>query len=213
MSRTAKYPIIVALATLVFSANLSAQASATQPDVLVKETTSKIIRLIASKKQWYSQDKNRLYAMVDEHILPHFDFRKMSQYVLGLSWRHASEEQRTRFTSAFRKMLVRTYATALLKYDGQQIVFLPYDGKEDAKIVRVKTKIHQPKGGDDIPLYYTFYNQRPGWKIFDLTVEGVSLVANYRKVYASRIQKEGLDGVIKYLESLNEKAEQAGSAS
>jgi phospholipid transport system substrate-binding protein len=178
----------------------------TMPDELVRSTTAEILSLLKAKKQYYTEDRNRLYKMVDDKILPHFDFRKMSQWVLGIHWRRASEAQRAAFTSEFRKLLVRTYATALLKYTDQEIVQLPYTGKPDDKITVVKTEIKQKSGEPNIALYYTFYNRRPGWKIFDLTIEGVSLVANYRKVYATRIQRDGLDALIKSLAAQNARA-------
>jgi len=178
----------------------------TTPDELVRTTTAEILKLLKEKKPYYTEDRNRLYKMVDDKILPHFDFRKMSQWVLGIHWRRASDAQRSAFTIEFRKLLVRTYATALLKYTDQEIVQLAYTGKPDDKITVVKTEIKQKTGEPNIALYYTFYNRRPGWKIFDLTIEGVSLVANYRKVYATRIQREGLDVLTKNLAAQNAKA-------
>lgn len=178
----------------------------TTPDELVRTTTAEILSLLKAKKPYYTEDKNRLYKMVDEKILPHFDFRKMSQWVLGIHWRRASDEQRSAFTTEFRKLLVRTYATALLKYTDQEIVQLPYTGKPDDKITVVKTEIKQKTGEPNIALYYTFYNRRPGWKIFDLTIEGVSLVANYRKVYSTRIDRDGLDSLIKAIAVQNTRA-------
>ena len=182
------------------------------PDQMVKSATDEIIALLKAKKSYYEQDKNRLYAMVDERILPHFDFRKMSQWVLGIHWRRASDAQRQQFTDEFRQLLVRTYATALLRYNDQTIIMLPYTGKPDDKIVMVKTEIKQTTGEPNVALYYTFYNQRPGWKIFDITIEGVSLVANYRKVYGSRLQKESLDSLINYLSELNRAAHEKAIA-
>lgn len=178
----------------------------TMPDELVRSTTAEILNLLKARKSYYTEDRNRLYKMVDDKILPHFDFRRMSRWVLGIHWRRASDAQRAVFTTEFRKLLVRTYATALLKYTDQEIVQLAYTGKPDDKITVVKTEIRQKTGEPNIALYYTFYNLRPGWKIFDLTIEGVSLVANYRKVYATRVQREGLDALIKNLAAQNVKA-------
>jgi phospholipid transport system substrate-binding protein len=181
-------------------------AAQSTPDELVDGATKEIIGLLKEKKAFYEADKKNLYQMVDERILPYFDFRKMSQWVLGIHWRRASDAQREQFTEQFRRLLVRTYATALLKYTDQEIIMLPFTGKPDDKIVMVKTEIKQSSGEPNVALYYTFYNTNPGWKAFDLTIEGVSLVANYRKVYASRLQKENLDSLIQYLTDLNSKA-------
>lgn len=200
-----KWIIPVAIVTVMGLSPL-AQADELAPDEMVRTATAEILTLLKEKKSYYTNDKNRLYEMVDSKILPHFDFRKMSQWVLGIHWRRASDEQRSAFTTEFRKLLVRTYATALLKYTDQEIVQLPYTGKPDDKITVVKTEIKQKTGEPNIALYYTFYNLRPGWKIFDLTIEGISLVANYRKVYATRIQRQGLDALIKGLTTQNAKA-------
>jgi phospholipid transport system substrate-binding protein len=182
------------------------------PDTLVANATQEILALLKEKKALYQSDKKNLYQMVDEKILPYFDFRKMSQWVLGIHWRQATDAQRDQFTAQFRQLLVRTYATALLKYTDQEIIMLPFAGKADDKIVIVKTEVKQSSGEPNIALYYTFYNLNPGWKAFDLTIEGVSLVANYRKVYASRLQKESLDSLIKYLTDLNTRSGDAASA-
>lgn len=200
-----KWVIPVAIVTMMGLSPL-AQADEPAPDEMVRTATAEILTLLKEKKSYYTNDKNRLYEMVDSKILPHFDFRKMSQWVLGIHWRRASDEQRSAFTTEFRKLLVRTYATALLKYTDQEIVQLPYTGKPDDKITIVKTEIIQKTGEPNIALYYTFYNRRPGWKIFDLTIEGISLVANYRKVYATRIQRQGLAELIKSLAEQNAKA-------
>ncbi|MCG6975657.1 MAG: ABC transporter substrate-binding protein [Acidiferrobacterales bacterium] len=198
-----KFATSLLLLMLVFAPAVHAQST---PDELVANATTEILTLLKEKKAFYEADKKNLYQMVDEKILPYFDFRKMSQWVLGIHWRQATDAQRDEFTEQFRQLLVRTYATALLKYNDQEIIMLPFTGKADDKIVIVKTEVKQKSGEPNIALYYTFYNLNPGWKAFDLTIEGVSLVANYRKVYASRLQKESLDSLIKYLSDLNSKS-------
>lgn len=208
--RNKKFSLIFVLWLMLVSPLVAAQAT---PDQLVDSATKEILALLKEKKAYYEADKKNLYQMVDERILPYFDFRKMSQWVLGIHWRRASDAQREQFTEQFRQLLVRTYATALLKYTDQEIIMLPFTGKPDDKIVMVKTEIKQSSGEPNIALYYTFYNTNPGWKAFDLTIEGVSLVANYRKVYASRLQKESLDSLIQYLTDLNNKAGDAAKKS
>lgn len=202
--------IAVGLLALTLALAPAVHAQAT-PDQLVANATKEILALLKEKKAFYEADRKNLYQMVDEKILPYFDFRKMSQWVLGIHWRRATDAQRDQFTEQFRQLLVRTYATALLKYNDQEIIMLPFTGKPDDKIVIVKTEVKQKSGEPNIALYYTFYNLNPGWKAFDLTIEGVSLVANYRKVYASRLQKEDLDALIKYLAELNSKSGDAAS--
>ena len=207
--RNRKYSALLLALLVMLSPLAGAQAT---PDIMVQDATKEITALLKKNKAFYEADKKNLYGMVDEKILPYFDFRKMSQWVLGIHWRRATDSQRDKFTEEFRRLLVRTYATALLKYTDEEIIMLPFAGKPDDKIVMVKTEIKQTTGEANIALYYTFYNANPGWKAFDITIEGVSLVANYRKVYASRLQKESLDSLIQYLSELNSKAANKASA-
>lgn len=166
------------------------------PEKLVYDTTEDILVLLRKNQAVYKKDNQQLYHMVHERILPHFDFRAMSRLVLGANWRNATEDQRSRFTEAFRDLLVRTYATALLKYTNEKVVYLPYHGKDTDRKVIVKTEVKPNDGGPVIPLYYSFYHKSDVWKVFDVTIEGVSLVTNYRSVYAEKIRKDGLDALI-----------------
>src|SRR2546430_2770755 len=111
------------------------------PDEIVRKTTQEIIGLIKANRTAYAQDVTKLYAMVDQKILPHFDFERMSQWVLGRYWRQATEEQRARFIKEFRELLVRTYATALLNYTDQEVVYAPSNAKPDDEETVVKTEI------------------------------------------------------------------------
>lgn len=182
--------------TLLLVASIAPVQAGSGPDKLVYDTTEDILVLLRKNQAVYKKDNNQLYAMVHERILPHFDFRAMSRLVLGQNWRNATEDQRNRFTDAFRDLLVRTYATALLKYTNEKVVYLPYHGKDTDRKVIVKTEVKPNDGGPVIPLYYNFYRKDGVWKVFDVSIEGVSLVTNYRNVYSEKIRKEGLDALI-----------------
>lgn len=173
-----------------------AVAAETPPDLLVRETSDKITVLLKANRDVYAKDHKKLYAMVDENVLQHFDFRTMSKSVLARYWREATEDQRTKFAHEFRELLVRTYATALLKYTDQQILFLPFISKPDDKTVTVRTEVKQSGGGLNIPIHYSFFKSEAGWKVYDITIDGISLITNYRSTYAERIQREGLDALI-----------------
>lgn len=177
----------------VMTAPVAAQA---MPDQLVRDTTDKIIALLKENRAIYKKDQNKLFAMVHETVLPHFDFRAMSRMVLARNWRSANEDQRGRFTTAFRDLLVRTYATALLKYTDEKIIFLPYRAKPEDRKVIVKTEIKPSGGGPNIPMDYRFYRKNTEWKVFDVSIDGVSLVTNYRNIYNEKIKKQGLDALI-----------------
>lgn len=190
---------------MLFASMVSAQTGA-QPDEMMRNTTNEILDLIKTNKPAYEADRDKLFSMVDRKVLPYFDFRKMSQLVLGLNWRSATEKQREDFTSEFKQLLVRTYAVALLKYTDQKLVYLPYTGKPTDTTVLVKVNITQSGGAPDIPFFTRFYNGKDGWKVIDITIEGVSLVTNYRKVYDQTIRTEGLDALIASLAKANHKA-------
>lgn len=166
------------------------------PDKILSEAASEIQGLLKKNHAAYKADRKKLYKMVHEKVLPHFDFSAMSRLVLARYWRTADEDQRGRFTLAFRDLLVRTYATAFLKYTNDKIKFLPFRGKPGDKRVVVKTEIQPAAGGPAIPIDYRFYNKGKGWKVYDVTIDGISLVLNYRNVYAEKIRKQGLNALI-----------------
>ena len=177
------------------------------PDQLVRETAERILPIIKANRDAYTRDNKKLYELVEKQILPYFDFRAMSKSVLGQAWRNATEEQRERFVKEFKELLVRTYATALLKYTDQEIRYLPFraPGAED-KTVLVRTEVVQ-KGGPSIPIHYSFFRSDEGWKVYDIAIEGVSLVTNYRSTYAEKIRAQKLDGLIASLAEANRRGE------
>jgi phospholipid transport system substrate-binding protein len=176
------------------------------PDELVRKTTEEILALTKANREAYTKDLSKLYKMADEKVLPHFDFSRMAQWVLGANWRSATPEQRTRFTGEFRTLLVRTYATALLNYTDQKIIYLPLVSKPDDTDVVVKTEVKQTSGGPNIPIHYTFYKKNDDWKVYDVSIEGVSLVTNYRSVYSGKIRNEGMEALIASVAQSNQSA-------
>ncbi len=189
-----------------------AGAAVTPPDQIVRENTEKILSLIKANREAYAKDYGKMYAMVDEYVLPHFDFTAMSRLVLARAWREATEQQRARFTQEFRDLLVRTYATVLLKYNDEKITYLPFRLVPGERTQVVKIEVQPSAGGPPIPITYSFYQPNPGeaWKVFDVTVDGVSLVTNYRATYADRVRNEGLDALIASLAKDNKEGRTAG---
>lgn len=197
--------------SMVFT--LSALAAEVTPDLLAREVTDKIVVLLKANKNVYTKDHKKLYAMVDEHVLPNFDFRAMSRTVLGRYWRTADEEQRARFTAEFRDLLVRTYATALLKYNDETIVYLPFRLNPDDRTVTVKSEVRRTDGGPPIAINYSFYRTDAGWKVYDVTIEGASLVTTYQSTYSARVQREGVNALITGLAQDNKAAAEGKTAS
>ncbi len=203
--------IAASLLSMAFA--LSVPAAEIMPDQLAREVTDKIVVLLKANKNVYTKDHKKLYAMVDENVLPNFDFRAMSRTVLGRYWRTASEEQRTRFTAEFRDLLVRTYATALLKYNDEKIVYLTFRLSPDDRTTTVKSEVRRTDGGPPIAINYSFYRTDAGWKVYDVTIEGASLVTTYQSTYSERVQREGLDALIASLAQDNKAAAEGKTAS
>ncbi len=192
---------------------LSALAAEVAPDLLAREVTDKIVVLLKANKDLYAKDHKKLYVMVDEHVLPNFDFRAMSRTVLGRYWRTADEEQRARFTGEFRDLLVRTYATALLKYNDETIVYLPFRLNPDDRTATVKSEVRRTDGGPPIAINYSFYRTDAGWKVYDVTIEGASLVTTYQSTYSARVQREGVNALIANIAQDNKAAAEGKTVS
>jgi phospholipid transport system substrate-binding protein len=198
--------LLLSSLALALPARAASAADEVSPETLVRERTAKILELIKANRESYNRDVRQLFAMVDKEVLPYFDFSAMARSVLGRYWREANEDQRARFTAAFREMLVRTYATALLKYTDEEIVYLPYTGQPGDRTAVVRTEVRRGGGAPPVPIHYGFYKNPNGWKVYDITVEGVSLVTSYRASYAEKIQKEGLEALIASIERSNREA-------
>jgi len=203
---------LVIVSLLFFSSVVAFGQAPTPPDDLVRKVTDRIIELIQKNRAEYARDYRKLYEMVDREVLPYFDFAVMARSVLGRHWREASAEQRERFVKEFRDLLVRTYAVALLKYTDEQVRILPLRAKPEDKRVLVRTEVISGGGGPNIPIHYSFYRSDAGWKVYDVAVENVSLVTNYRSVYAERIRAQGLDALIATVAEDNRRGRTSGSA-
>ncbi len=182
-------------------------ANEPQPVALIRSTADYVLHQVSERKQELEKDTKGIYALVQEKILPHFDFRLMTRGALGRYWRRATESQKQRLTTEFRELLVRTYATTLFNYVDQKIEYLPFRGQPGDKRVVVSTRIHD-KSGPPLPINYRLYRTSTGaWKIYDVVVDGVSLVSSYRNSFASQIRRGGIEGLIESLRKHN--AEQA----
>jgi phospholipid transport system substrate-binding protein len=202
-----RYFAVLSVALLLLGGTARADnAAGSAPDELVHKATDEILATIKADRDAYAKDHTKLYKMAEEKVLPHFDFVRMSQWVLGLNWRKATPEQRGRFVAQFRDLLVRTYSTALLNYTDQQIIYRPLTLQPADDDVLVKTEVKQSGGAPNIPINYSFYKNKDGaWKVYDVTIDGVSLVTNYRSVYASKVKDQGMDGLLaSMLESAKE---------
>jgi phospholipid transport system substrate-binding protein len=146
--------------------------------------------------------KREIMALVDEKVLPHFDFVRMTMLATGVGWRSASEAQRGQLVDQFRTLLVRTYSTALTKYTNQTLDFLPERKSEDGKKAMVRSLLKQP-GAPTLTIDYRLATAAGGWKIYDVAVDGVSLITTYRDSFAQEVRTGGIDGLVKMLTTKN----------
>ncbi|MCC6534035.1 MAG: ABC transporter substrate-binding protein [Burkholderiales bacterium] len=187
----------------------SARAQDMAPDVLVKRTTDEIISHIRKDKELVSNSR-KLLELVDAKVLPHFNFTRMTTLAVGRPWRDATAAQREQLVQQFRTLLVRTYSTALEQYSNQTIDVRPVALKQGETETTVRTQINQP-GGPPIPMEYRMEKTPEGWKVFDVSVEGVSIVTTYRSTFATEVSRGGIDGLIKMLAEQNARLEKRGA--
>lgn len=198
--------MLVSLGGLPLAAAQETDQAPADPQQRVIDTTERMLAALDEHGAQLEQQPALIYELVGEIVLPHFDFVRMSAWVLGKYWPRASLEQKRRFVPAFRQLLVRTYAIALLEYRGQRIEYLPLRGDPASGEVTVRSRITQP-GKPPIALYYTLWRHDDRWRVYDISVDGISLVANYRTSFASEIKAHGLDALIARLEQHNRTGE------
>ncbi|AFI83521.1 MlaC/ttg2D family ABC transporter substrate-binding protein [Methylophaga nitratireducenticrescens] len=191
------------LGMLAFSA--SAQAMP-EPQALVKEASDNMLKALKENEAELETNPQKIYTLVQDILFPHFDFERMAKLALGLSWRDASAEQQAKFVEEFRLLLVRTYATAMLEYTNEEIRFLPFRDDVEKGRVSVPMEVVQPNG-PSVPMALSLYKDKNDeWKVYDVKIEGISLVTNYRSTFNRDIRTSGMDALIENLAKRNDKA-------
>lgn len=193
------------LAAVYLLTLLSVAQAEVAPDVLVKQTAEDVLNTIKNDKEIQAGNQKKLFAVAEEKILPNFDFDRVCRMVLGKNWKAATPDQQAGFQKEFRSLLLRTYASALGKYRDQVIEYKPLRAEAGATNVSVKTQILQP-GGQPIVVDYSLVKGDSGWKVYDIVIEGVSLVTNYRSQFSNEIRQNGIDSLIKKLADKNKSA-------
>jgi len=186
-----------------------AAAQPTPPDVLVKNVTLEVVDLIAKDKEIKAGNRAKLIDLIEAKVLPHFNFGSMTALAMGQGWNKANLEQKKRLTDEFKTLLVRTYASALAAYSEQKFDFRPLRAKPSDTDVTVQVRVLQP-GAQPVPIDYSMEKTAAGWKVYDVMVGGVSLVANYRTEFNNAVRESGIDGLIQNLSKKNRSLE-AGS--
>ena len=176
------------------------------PDAMVKRVTDEVLTIIRTDKDLQSGDSRKIAALAEQKVLPHFDFTRMTRLAVGRNWQQASDAQKDALTREFRTLLVRTYSSSLTAYRNQTIEVKPAKMGAQDKDVTVRTQVIQ-QGGPPIPIDYAMERQESGWKVYDVVVDGVSLVTTYRGSFNDQIQKGGIDGLVKTLADRNRSPE------
>jgi phospholipid transport system substrate-binding protein len=181
---------------------------AASPDALVKSVTNDVLAIVREDKDIQAGNTRRAVQLVEQKVLPHFDFTHMTQLAVGRDWRQASPEQQKALTEQFKTLLVRTYSNALTGYRNQVIDFKATRMAPADTDVTVRSEVKQP-GHKPIPIDYRLEQGPNGWKVYDVIVAEVSLVRNYRESFAQEVRNGGIDGLIRSLQAKNKNLETA----
>lgn len=199
---------------LLFSLTARAEANVA-PTEMLQSVTEQIFTVLKRDKTTIHEKPEHLFDLVEEVLLPHVDMEVMSRYVLGRYWRSATEEQRARFIKEFKNLLVRFYVSALLDDPSQLdslladtnglINYKPIKLDPDTRKTIVRAEVSMPNGGPKIPVSFNLFRNKAGeWMMYDVNVDGISLVSNYRSSFAMEVKRDGLDALIARLADRNE---------
>jgi phospholipid transport system substrate-binding protein len=199
-------PLLVALVPL----GAAAQSQET-PDAMVKRIADEVIAIVKTDKDLQNGNSAKVVQLAEQKVLPHFDFTRMTRLAVGRNWSQATPEQREALTKEFRTLLVRTYSSSLSQYRDQKIEVKPLATAPGDEDVVVRTAVIQ-EGGPQIPIDYRMEKTKEGWKVYDVVIDGASLVTTYRGSFNDQIQRAGIDGLVKTLQERNRSQQPAKAA-
>jgi phospholipid transport system substrate-binding protein len=174
---------------------IGADDSATQ---LVERTAEKMLSTLESRRAEVERKPQLINQLVDSILAPHFDFEQMTRLAVGRDWRNATAAQHQALVETFRNLLVRTYAKSIMKYSGQDIVYQAARPGTRSGTVVVPTEVRAP-GAAPIPIDYHMIDRKGEWMVYDVVIDGVSLISNYRNQFRTTIATSGIDGLIEEL--------------
>jgi len=177
-------------------------AAALGPEQLVRKVTGDVLEAIKEDKDLQAGHREKALALAETKVLPHIDFREMTKLAAGRNWTAANREQRDKLVDGFRTLLVRTYSNAIDTYRGQTLDVQPVRMSPKDEEVRVRNMYHTP-GRPPVPVDYQMLKTPEGWKIYDIVVDGVSLVLTYRTEFEQEVRRNGIDGLIARMKEKN----------
>ena len=180
----------------------SSAADELSPEAQVRQITTDVMDAIKTDKALQAGDRTKALALAEQKILPHVDFREATRLAVGRAWSTATAEQQNRLVDEFRALLVRTYANAVDVYRGQTMKVQPVRMAPEATEVTVRN-LYLNASGQTIPIDYSMLKTPDGWKVYDVTVEGMSLVITYRGEFGQIVRQSGIDGLLARLGEKN----------
>lgn len=193
-----KHLLVFAALTVLAVAPSAPVWAQTAPDLVIKSAADELANALAERRDELQADEKALYELVNGILAARFDRRYAAQLVLAKHWRSASEEQRAAFIDTFYDTLLRRYADGVLQFDEDRMTVLPYNGDDSKKRTTVKTEVVL-NNGSEVPVNYGLVKRKDGWKVYDVTIEGISYVRNFRTEMNAEISAKGLDAVIERL--------------
>jgi phospholipid transport system substrate-binding protein len=173
------------------------------PEETVKTVTTEMIAALRSQQEAYKNHPRQLVSLIERIIVPHFDIRIMGREALGLNWRRATPEQKKRFMAAFRQLLVNDYANEFRNYSNQAVEFLPQHAGSGKGYALVSTHVTAP-GEQPVRVDFRLYRVGSDWRIYDVEIDGISLLFTYRNTFSEELQRETLDALIARMEHKND---------
>jgi len=195
--------ILATLLALVLPVGALAEEA---PDAMVKRVADEVVAIIKSDKDMQAGNTAKVVELAEQKVLPHFDFERMTRLAVGRNWAQATDAQKQALIKEFRTLLVRTYSISLSQYRNQTIEVKPARVGAQDKDAVVRTAVIQ-QGGPPIPIDYSMERAESGWKVYDVVIDGASLVTTYRGTFNDQVQRGGLDGLIKALQERNRSPE------
>ncbi len=179
------------------------------PVVVLERASTHVLQILRDDHELLKNEPDRVYQIVDDYILPLLDEVTMAKLAMGKNWKKATREQKISFVTEFKNLLVRTYSKSLIEFKDQDIRYFPVRLPADAKKASVKAEVIQP-GGPSIPMAYRVRVKNNKWKVYDIKIDGISLVTSYRGTFTQEIRKSGIDGLLEYLRNKNSKLSSKG---
>jgi phospholipid transport system substrate-binding protein len=193
--------LLVAVLGLMWSLTASA---AGDPESLVRDTAEQVLAQIDARRAELEQDSSSIFDLVRNQVIVHFDFERMTQLAAGRYWRDADPVQQQRLIAEFQELLIRTYATALLSYSGDPIEYTGTRVDQERDRALVSTRVSNG-AGPKIPIDYRLYTSAGQWFVYDVVIDGVSLLTSYRSSFSQEARRGGIEGLIGSLSRQNDK--------